>query len=296
MDPRFPAPQCVIVDGDRIVAVGERALLGAYPEVMQHDLTGNVLVPGFIDAHHHLSIAALHPLGVARHSRVGGRALGGPARTSPTRTGCPLGAWRASGTSSPRGSSRREADLDAVGLDRPVLVGHYSLHQCVVSSSGLAELGIGRNTPDPPGGAIARDARGDPTGLLIERAWSRAHAPSLVDYAEPDRWSELIATRARELRRDGITALHDAACSPEAEAVYRSLARTGALPISVVVMPHAAELLENGLGTRLDGPCTGEGDETLRVGAVKLFADGGAAPAIDVHFGGQRVELWNPVR
>src|SRR5207247_849069 len=84
-------------------------------------------------------------------------------------------------------------------------------HQCVVSSQALDELGIGRTTPDPPGGTIERGPDGEPTGLLVERAWIEAHARSLADYRDPARWGELIAARARALLADGITCVHDAA-------------------------------------------------------------------------------------
>ena len=62
MDPWRPAPEVVVVENGRIAAVGERALLGAFPGATREDLAGRALLPGFIDAHNHLSIAALHPL------------------------------------------------------------------------------------------------------------------------------------------------------------------------------------------------------------------------------------------
>src|SRR5262249_47273567 len=107
-------------------------------------------------------------------------------------------------------------------------------------------------------------------------------------YGEADRWGEHISARSRVLLRDGITCVHDAACAPSAEAVYRSMARRGELPISVLMMPHAEAILTDPPNSRLDGPVTGEGDEWLRVGPVKLFADGGIAPALDVSIAGVR--------
>ena len=62
MDAARPSADVVVTSGDRIVAVGERDLLDAHPHAHRIDLAGRVLVPGFIDAHNHLSIAALHPL------------------------------------------------------------------------------------------------------------------------------------------------------------------------------------------------------------------------------------------
>jgi predicted amidohydrolase YtcJ len=230
MDPAAPIVEVLVVAGDRIAAAGERALLDtdadAHTEVV--DLQGSTLVPGFIDAHNHLSVAALHPrwLSVAGIGDPG--ALVAAIREQAARE--PETGWvRCQGINLFDLPVTR-ADLDAAGLDRPVIVADYTLHQCVVSSAALEVLEIGRTTSDPSGGEYGRDAAGEPTGVLVERGWSHAHAASLRDYADPDRWATHIAARAEVLLADGITAVHDAACSPEAEAVYAAMARAGTLP------------------------------------------------------------------
>jgi len=287
MDPSLGHADVVIIEGTRIAAVGKRDLLGAYSDAVIADLNGRTLLPGFIDAHNHLSIAALHPLWADLSTVTSMEALQRALVQQAARD--PDAAWvRGGGWSETTGLLPERRDLDALGIDRPVIVVHFSLHQCVVNSQGLDELGIGPATPDPPGGSIVRDADGRPTGLLIERAWSAAHARSLAGYADPDRWGELIAARARVLLRDGITCVHDAACAPSAEAVYRRMAAAGTLPISVLLMPHAEALLMPSSAQRLEGPVTGEGDERLRVGPMKFFADGGVAPAIDATSAGLR--------
>ena len=290
MDAARPSVDVVVTSGDRIVAVGERDLLDAHPHAHRIDLAGRVLVPGFIDAHNHLSIAALHPLW-ADLSHVSDQD-GLRAALADQAAREPGAAWiRGCNWNEASGLTVDRHDLDALGFDRPVLVAHYTLHQAAVSSAGLDALGIGRDTPDPPGGHVVRAPDGTPTGILVERAWSEAQARSMMAYHDPARWEDLFRTRALQLLRDGITCVHDAACSPPAEAVYRRLAATGRLPISVLMMPHGEALLSRLDAKRLDGAPTGDGDERLRVGPVKLFADGGAAPAIDVHMAGGRIEL-----
>ena len=289
MDPASPGASVVAVDGDRIAAVGGRELLAAHPDADVRDLGGAVLVPGFIDAHNHLSVAALHP----RWRTVAGvvdrdvllDAIRSQAADEPD-TG-----WIRVRDFDAFAFPVSRHDLDAAGVDRPTIVADYTLHQCVVNSAALDALGIGRDTPDPPGGEIARDAAGEPTGLLVERAWSHAHAQSMRDYADPESWPLHIAARARTLLADGITCVHDAACSEAAEATYRAMARAGTLPISVVGLPHPAELLLNDTGSRLDGAPTGDGDERFLVGPAKLFADGGVAIALDTSVGGHRVQM-----
>jgi len=291
MDPRRPEAAVLVVADGRIAAVGAADLVDAYPGIAVEHLGTRTLLPGFIDAHNHLSIAALHPLWADLSGVASLEALQAALAQQAARE--PEAAWvrGVNWSETTAGLIPDRFQLDALGLARPVIVAHFSLHQCVVSSHGLDLLGIGRHTPDPPGGTIVRDAQGVPTGVLIERAWSAAHARSLAAYQNPDRWAEHIAARARILLGDGITCVHDAACAPSAEAVYRTMAAAHALPISVLMMPHAEALLTPPPAERLDGPPTGEGDEVLRVGPLKLFADGGIAPAIDATAAGQRLTM-----
>jgi predicted amidohydrolase YtcJ len=290
MDPASPEPAVLRIADGRIEAAGGRELLDAPGEVLVHDLGGRTLVPGFIDAHNHLSHAALHPrwadLSAARSLEDVARALRAQAEAEPDAAWIRGVGWGETPGEIPL--SRR--DLDALGLDRPVIVAHYTYHQCVVDSRGLDLLGIGVHTPDPEGGEITRGERGEPTGLLVERAWSAAHAASVRAYADPERWPGWIEARARELLRHGVTCVHDAACSLEAEAAYRRLASAGRLPIGVVAMLHPMDWFTPLAAQRLEGPPTGEGDERFRVGPVKLFADGGAQPAIELCLGGQRLQ------
>ena len=278
----------VVVDG-RIAAVGPRALLERYPDAQVVALGDRLLVPGFIDAHQHLSVSALHPrFGDATAVRTPHDlrlAVAAHAVAEPDVEVLRLHGWDDTKWEFPL--DRR--GIDAIVDDRPVVIAHSSLHQCVVNTAALDLLAIGSATPDPAGGEIARGTDGSPTGLLVERAWSDAHARSLAPYADPDRWAEHVAARAATFVREGITAVHDAACSPAAEALFTTMAKQGSLPVSVLALPHPAALLRNEPGSRLDGRSTGEGDEWFRVGPIKLFADGGIAIALDTSIGGSRV-------
>jgi predicted amidohydrolase YtcJ len=286
MDARAASAEVVIVTNGRITAVGGNDLVRAHPEATIVDLAGRTLVPGFIDAHNHLSVAALHPLwrDVSGVVDMDGliAAIRAQAEAEPEAAWVRCHSW----DETRYGVMPTRHDLDAAGIERPVIVAHWTLHQCVASSVALDALGIGSGTIDPPGGEIKRAANGSPDGVLVERAWSEAHARSLEAYADPDRWADHIAARCRALASEGITCVHDAACSPAAEFVYRAMAASRELPISVVGLPHPAALLDNDLARRLDGPPTGDGDEWFRVGPAKLFADGGVAIALDTTVGG----------
>ncbi len=289
MLPGSSRPEVVVIEGDRIVAVGERALLTRYPEAVIEDLQGRFLCPGFIDAHHHLSIAALHPewadVSAVTTAEELAEALVAQAAKEPDTPWIRASGWSDIGS----GFVPDRRSLDSIGLDRPVIVAHYSLHQAVVDSRALEELGIGRATADPPGGEIGREADGSPNGLLIERSWSEAHRRSLAPYDDPDRWAHHIEALARSLPALGITGVHDAACSPEAEDAYLQLAAQDRLAVSVLVCPHSSTFFDPPDGSRLSRAPTGTGDERVRIGPVKLFADGGVAPALDFHLGGEHL-------
>jgi predicted amidohydrolase YtcJ len=291
MESAHPNAEVVVVENDRIVAVGDAGLVARFPDSRSVDLGGRTLLPGFIDAHNHLCIAALHPrwadLSNVRDVDALRAALWTQAVSEPDATWVRGVGW----SDLEDGFTPTKDDLDAMGLERPIIVVHYSYHQCVVSSAGLDALGISEVTDDPSGGSLGRTPSGAPNGVLYERAFSNAHALSMEPYRDPDRWAEHIAAAARGLLRDGVVSVHDAACPPSAESVYGALARDGRLPISVVMMPHAEALLGPLERSRLDGPKTGEGDARLRIGPVKLFADGGVLPAIEGQIHGHAISL-----
>ncbi|HXW35686.1 MAG TPA: amidohydrolase [Acidimicrobiales bacterium] len=291
MDKTHPVAEVMVVNGGRIVAVGDLDLTDRYPDASIVDLTGKTVVPGFIDAHAHLCIEAMHPRW-ADLSQVTEASQLGPALVAQAEAE-PETEWvRGVGWSDlANGFTPTRRDLDELGIDRPVIVVHYSYHQCVVSSAGLDALGISESTPDPRGGAFGRLRSGALNGLLVERAFSEAHARSMHSYRDPDRWPDNLVVAARKLLADGITCVHDAACPPWAEDMYGRLAREERLPISVVTMPHADALLGPLDIERLEGPVTGEGNERLRVGPIKLFADGGVMPGIEGSLQGREISF-----
>lgn len=293
MDPRTQHATAVAVTGERIAAVGGDELRDRFADAEVVDLGHRPLLPGFVDAHNHLSLAALLPRFADLSNARSVAAIGTAVRDQAGRE--PAAPWlRGSGWERRVPVPLDRHDLDALALDRPILVEHFSLHQAVVCSRGLQELGIEHTTPDPAGGRIERDPAGRPTGLLVETAWGWAQDRALAGYTQPDGWGELIRQRVTELHRQGITAVHDAACPPEAEAVYRRLHDADQLDLSVLVMPHPRVFMGELDPQRLEGPPTGTGDEVLRVGAMKLFADGGAHPDMHGCVAGKHNQLGLP--
>ncbi len=187
----------VAIDGETILALGAEAESLEVDETV--DLRGALVLPGFTDAHTHLLMmgAALAqvPLTDAR-SLDDIQALLREARAAdPTASVLRGRGWLFD--SIPDGAPTA-AMIDAVVPDVPVYLDANDYHSCWVNSAALAELGITRDTPDPLGGEIARDADGEPTGMLYETA--------AIQYA----WAQRDAATTDAERDDAVDRVFDA--------------------------------------------------------------------------------------
>jgi len=287
MDARVATAQALAIDGGRVLEVGPAEIAARYTNSDVVDAGGRLVLPGFVDAHHHLSIEALHPIWVDLSGATDAETIVDRLRRAATSPG--TGWIRGCQWNSLAVRLTRD-DLDAVGTDRPILLACTSLHRGLVSSAGIDALGLGPHTEDPPGGRFGRDAAGVPNGFLRETAWGLAHAATIRSFADPECWGDLIVDRCHELLRHGITAVHDTTVSASAAAVYTSLAASGRLPISVLGFPHAEEILTGMDNAAWELGPTGEGNERYRTGPIKLFADGGPDLAINACTHGHRIE------
>ncbi len=281
-------------DSGLVVAAGDEAAARAAAgrDADELDLGGRAVVPGFIDAHHHLCLNLLYGMAEdcspARVQSLGdiARLLGErAARTAPGQwvVGKHYEEWRLDGRQHPT----RE-HLDAACPDHPALLMHYSFHEGVANSRALELLGIHRRSPDPEGGRILRDGRGEPTGRLLETAVSVVEARAQLSMLEQDRdgYVERLETCQRELLAAGITRLADPAVSPTFQRLYQQLKEEGRLRIPLVLMPVGEGGFLCSPTDRMDqNERTGSGPEDLRVGSLKLFFDGGAQCAVSMSIG-----------
>jgi predicted amidohydrolase YtcJ len=161
-----------------------------------------------------------------------------------------------------------KASLDAAVSDRPVLLERVDGHAYWVNSRALAEAGITKATPDPAGGKILRDAKGEPTGVLVD------NATSLVDSKVPTASAEVrerrILAAAKVATELGFTGVHEMGIDDATADVYRKLAAANRLPLRVYayLAGNAAQAEE--LRTRAPLPPTGR----FVMRGVKYFADG----------------------
>ena len=233
-----PWADALLVDGETVVFAGdlEEARRAAGPDAHSVDLAGRLLLPGFTDAHTHLVMTgdALGRVGL-----TDARSLDEIQRR--------LRAARASDPDAPRvlgrgwlfdsvpGGAPTAAMLDEAVADVPVYLDANDYHSCWVNSAALTELGITRDTPDPIGGRIGRDADGEPDGMLYETA-AQTHAWAFLADAtsDADRDAAVERTLAAYVAT-GVTGVVDMAFDDLGLAAFQRAAdrRGGRLPIRV---------------------------------------------------------------
>jgi predicted amidohydrolase YtcJ len=271
MDPARPVVRAVAISGGRVVALGDdaevRALIGPRTEVL--DLHGGAAIPGLIDAHVHLVSYGLSLQRVdLRGTRSGGAAVAG-VRERAERT--PHGHWVIG-----RGWDRNlwtpptfpdRTALDAAVPEQPVALGSKDGHALWLNSAALRGLGIDGAAAERWPTQVVRDCQGAPTGILLEdaaqEAWRR------IDEMAPADLRGAITEATTAVHRLGVTGVHDCEGGRELTA-FLELWREGALGVRVYMMIPKENL---DAAVRL-GLRTGFGDEWLRVGHLKLFADG----------------------
>lgn len=162
-----------------------------------------------------------------------------------------------------------KASLDALINDRPVWLRRVDGHAGWANSKALALAGIGRDTLDPDGGQIIKDAKGEPTGVLVDNAMALLEN----QIPEPAKAERLAAftTAFDHLLSLGITATHDAGISAAELADYQDLRQQQRLPVRIYAMLSAADpALDSWLK---QGPILDE-DERLVARSVKIYSDG----------------------
>jgi predicted amidohydrolase YtcJ len=262
----------ISIRGRDIAAVGDRAALEslAGPRTRIIDACGATVTPGICDAHLHLLPWARARAEVAlAGSSTRDEALSRVRTWLAQRPGTEPVLGRGWDANDWREPPERGA-LDAIAADRPVLLHSHDFHALWVNSAALKEAGVTRATRDPQGGLIERDAAGEPTGVLRENAVmlmrSLEERGALQAGGEP----ELLAAAAHALHAQGVTAVHDFERGEKAWRTMESFARGGSARVRVVQCVGYEDL---GRVSAL-GLSTGDGDETFRVGSLKLFADG----------------------
>jgi predicted amidohydrolase YtcJ len=287
MDPGRPRAMAVAVAGGRIHSLPDDPASVLAAEVV--DLRGATLLPGFHDAHNHMTWFGLSLAEVdLRSPGVGSLDELYAAVARRAETVVP-GEWVAgSGYDQNKiGGHPGRDELDRAAPGRRVWLRHASGHMCVVNTPVLADLGLASGAvPDVPGGRVVTDAAGRPTGLLQERA--QELVDGLVKPYAVTVLADAIDRAGSRYLAEGITSCTEAGIgggwighNPAELAAYQAARDQGRLRVRVELMvasdvlhplaAHASDGLELGLDLGLR---TGFGDDWLRLGAVKIFSDG----------------------
>jgi predicted amidohydrolase YtcJ len=161
------------------------------------------------------------------------------------------------------------AQLDSVVADRPAVLTRIDGHAVWANSAALRLGGVTRDTADPQGGQILRDAAGNPSGVLVD------NAAALVERHIPQPTGEelkrALLVAMRELAALGVTGVHDAGIDARQYRLYEELGAAGQLPIRIYAMladsPEARDII-------VAGPKRPQFDDRLQMRAVKAWIDG----------------------
>ena len=263
--------EALALAGSRVYAIGTSTemLSLAGSGVRRINLGGKRVTPGFNDAHSHPceSGVALVTQVALEFDSIEAITAAIRAKAAVTAPGEWVVGFLYDDTKTPRPLDR--TDLDAAAPDHPVVVQHRGGHTAFVNSTALTVARVEENTPNPPNGEYFRDAAGRHNGRVAENALDAILAlavkpPSRADYRKGAALiSKLFASR-------GITSACEADGNPAALQGYQD-ARDGGELMGRFYTHIDYSLLDKMIAA---GVHTGFGDEWVKLGAVKLFADG----------------------
>jgi predicted amidohydrolase YtcJ len=284
VDARIPEGRAVAVHDGRIVAVGSEKAVQRYvgDTTQVIDLKGALAIPGFIDSHGHFTglgeSKMILDLTKARSWDEIAALVGEAAKKAKP------GEWiLGRGWHQEKWDRAPQPNIDGLPFHNalskaapanPVLLEHASGHSSLANAKAMELSGITAKTPDPPGGQIIRDAKGNPIGAFLETA------QGLIRVREPERTPEEALARERhaieladrECLKQGVTSFDDAATSFATVDLYKKMADEGALGVRLYVLldENNRALAAKGLSYRM----IGYGDNHLTVRAIKRFMDG----------------------
>ncbi len=271
MDPDRPRADSIAVIGDEIVAIGSYDQIRPFisRDTLVHDLRGQTMLPGLIDAHGHLS--GLGNFGLGEIDLTDAGSFEGLVTTIQERASTSdEGEWITGGRwdheSWPSKSLPEHDELSNAVPDHPVWLTRVDGHAGLANKKAMDLAGITSETPDPPGGEILRDENGEPTGVFVDTAEElivrhivRTRAPTTAD----------LLLKAQEMCFSvGLTGVHQAGSSPQQIEVMQQLEASGDLKLRIYVMvsgPYAMRYFSE------NDPVTGE---RVTVRAAKLYMDG----------------------
>jgi predicted amidohydrolase YtcJ len=278
VDDRKPRAEAFAVQHGRFAAVGTNAeirqrITPSWTRVI--DAAGKTVVPGFIDAHTHPASAGISELLEVNCDRRTIAEIKDAirARASKVKAGDWVLGFKYDDTKLKDGRPLARADLDEAAPNHPVRVVHRGGHTSICNSLAFRLAGVDRNTPDPEGGKFGRDAQGELSGFVAEKANAVFDRIARQPDATRRQYQAGVKLISELMTAAGLTSVHDAMCSKSYFLAYQDARAAGELRFRVYTMAVPEWYQElNAAGLR-----TGFGDDRLRLGGLKLFCDGSAS-------------------
>jgi predicted amidohydrolase YtcJ len=273
VDPEFRVVEAVAISGNKVLAVGSLQELEklAGPDCRKIDLQGKAVVPGLVDAHDHLfgyaaSLDRLDLTDTKSAEEIAAKVAAKAEEVGP-------GAWIVG-----RGWDQNDWPvkefpthhvLDAAAPDNPVVLTRIDGHANWANARAMELGGVTRDTADPAGGEIIRDAEGNPTGVFIDTAESLVARN--IPGVKPERLKVLLNKAIQNCLEVGLTGVHDMGGGTDNIEMVKNLIDEDNFPFRVY-FNLSAEL--SNLDEILSAGPQDYGDGKLVVRSVKTYADG----------------------
>jgi predicted amidohydrolase YtcJ len=272
LNPLQPHATALAIDHGRVTAVGtDDEIISSFSTSNLYDACGRTIIPGLTDAHIHLEdySISLQKLNCETSTRLEClQRVAARVNITPPGEWILGHGWNQNNWMEGYGSASL---LDVIAPNNPVYLTHKSLHSGWVNSTALHLAGITRDTPHPAGGRIGHLENGEPDGILFESA------AGILERAFPKPSDGQVVNALQKaiplLWQMGLTGVHDfdrSRCFSAIQVLHinHELKLRVVKSIPLENLPHAVEL----------GLRSGFGDDMLRIGSVKMFADGALGP------------------
>jgi predicted amidohydrolase YtcJ len=286
-DAKFSIAEAVAVQGGRILALGddESIFKLSGPKTRIIDANGQTVLPGLYDSHVHPLMAATSELNGALPELHSLKDVFGYIRKRAATT--PEGNWIvvrfAFPTRLDEARFPTKKELDEAAPKHPVL--YQAGPAGIVNSLALKLSDVTKDTPNPPGGVVVKDASGEPTGML-RGAYSVLKGVSEYtdNKVKPESKRGAVLKLLKMYAEQGITSIGDRDAGRDSLDIYLSLKEKSELPLRVNVArsfnpngtrEEIAHRLEELPGADKRGGPTGVGDDMVRIGPIKIYMDGG---------------------
>jgi hypothetical protein len=291
MDSTHPSAEALAITAGRITAVGSDADMQRYvgPNTKVIDLGGHLAIPGFIESHGHftglgMALTELDLMGVPSWQDIAAM-VGNAARTAKPGAwiqghGWHQEKWNRSPGRVVKGFETNDL-INEAAPHNPVILEHASGHALIANDVALRLAGITSSTPNPPGGEIIKDARGRPTGILVDGAQSLvrdALAKNLSTRSPEEAEAEFrkqVHLATQNALANGVTSFQDMGESFATIDAIKKMVDAGDMPLRLYILVSDEEVRPDDVDALVAHRMIDYGNGHLTVRAIgEITADG----------------------